>query len=220
MKQLLGDKKIEWLGPKNADDVKQGLWGPYSPLQQYFDDGTIVPISGRLEKIESIAGTGKSKLFLKAADGTISEREAGRTVLAMGMKPNSPQFLKSLAPEFKPEMRTPVLGHDEVFGDASALGGKLKVGDTDHDIYFAGLTSGLTRTEDTSYLEYFGWKNLQLTDQVLAKHIGSNTSPFEQLRKMGQSTSLLGGTSSSAAKVGADAGLGAGADGGRGPTRR
>jgi hypothetical protein len=179
MKQLLGDRKIEWIGPKNTEDVRQGLWGPYQALQPYFDEGLVVLVTGRLQQLEAIEGSTQSRLTLSLPDGGRTEYEAGKVILAMGMKSTSGRFLSSIAPVLEPAMRVPVEGRDEVFGDGP-LGARLHVADKAHDIFFAGLSSGLSRPEGTSYLEYFGWKTRQLVSQhLMPSMIEPHTQPFD-----------------------------------------
>jgi hypothetical protein len=171
-------------------------------------------VSARLQSIEPVEGSSRQKLTYKLADGKVVEQETGRTMLAMGMKSVTATLLQGVAPGFDPKTdRAPVTGQDSVYGDASPLGAQLKTGDKEHDIFFAGLTSGLERTEGVSYLQYFGWKNLLLTDQVLAPRAGDGPSPFSELREDRKPTSLTGssatagaglGTSSTRARTGED----------------
>ncbi|MGN6651026.1 hypothetical protein [Trinickia sp.] len=166
MRELLGERKIVWIGPKNREDIDNGLWGPYSDLKPYFDEGLVQVQPGRLETISPAEGGNQSSLTVRKRDGSVDTLSSGRVILAMGMKSGSASFLGTLAPGLAPEMKVPVHGDDPAF-DESALCTRLHVDGKAHDIFFVGMSSGLQRPGHTSYLEFFGWK----TRQFLAQHL-------------------------------------------------
>ena len=180
MDQLLGDRKIHWIGPKDADDVKSGLWGPYSDLQPYFDRGLIKTMPVRLETIAPGADGCKSTITFRSPEGT-GQLESGRVILAMGMKSGSAEVLRAIAPDANATMRKTVYGHAPIFGDGPVCT-QLKTGETEHPIYFAGVASGIKRPADTSYLEYFGVKSRLLMEQCLLPKLKSRPDrPFESV---------------------------------------
>ncbi len=166
MRELLGRRKIVWIGPKSREDIDNGLWGPYAGLKPYFDAGLVQVQPGRLETILPADGANQSSLTVRKQDGTVDTLQSGRVILAMGMKSGSASFLGKLAPELRPEMKVPVHGEDPAF-DESALCTRLHVDGSAHDIFFVGMSSGLQRPSHTSYLEFFGWK----TRQFIAQHV-------------------------------------------------
>lgn len=175
VKQMLGGKKIEWIGI----DPQKDLWTRYEGVRDLFDTGAASTLGGRVEKIEPIAGTNRSRITLKMPDGTFETRDAGRVVLAMGMRSDTPGVFKDVVPQgfdWKTG-RVPVMGRDPVFGDASPLASRIP----GQDVFLVGMASGLERAPDHSWLEYFGWKNLLVADQVLADG-KPLTSPFAGLR--------------------------------------
>jgi hypothetical protein len=166
MRELLGKRKIVWIGPKSREDVDNGLWGPYEGLKPYFDEGLVQVQPGRLETIAPVEGANRSTLTVRRQDGSVDRLASGRVILAMGMKSGSASFLGKLAPGLAPEMKVPVHGDDPAF-DESALCTRLHVDGKAHDIFFVGMSSGLQRPSDTSYLEFFGWK----TRQFIVQHL-------------------------------------------------
>ncbi|CAE6758414.1 hypothetical protein R75461_05603 [Paraburkholderia nemoris] len=166
MRELLGDRKIVWIGPKSREDIDNGLWGPYAGLKPYFDEGLVHVQPGRLETITAVDGTNQSSLAVREKDGSLHRLQSGRVILAMGMKSGSASFLSKLASKLTPEMKVPVHGDDPAF-DESALCTRLHVDGKEHDIFFVGMSSGLQRPSHTSYLEFFGWK----TRQFIAQHL-------------------------------------------------
>jgi hypothetical protein len=173
MRELLGTRKIVWIGPKSHEDIENGLWGPYAGLKPYFDEGLVEVQPGRLETISAVEGANQSALTVRKKDGSVTRLQSGRVILAMGMKSASESFLRKLAPQLAPEMKVPVHGDDPAFED-SALCTQLHVDGKEHDIYFVGMASGLTRPADTSYLEYFGWKTRQALQQHLFPKLGTH----------------------------------------------
>lgn len=167
MRELLGDRKIVWIGPKSREDIDNGLWGPYAGLKPYFDEGLVHVQPGRLETITAGDETGQSSLAVRDKDGSLHELQSGRVILAMGMKSASANFLSKLASKLTPEMKVPVHGDDPAF-DESALCTRLHVDGKEHDVFFVGMASGLQRPSHTSYLEFFGWKTRQFIAQHLA----------------------------------------------------
>lgn len=181
MAQLLGDRKILWIGPKNDQDIEKGLWGPYSGLTPYFEGGLVKTLPVRLEAIKPGEGAGQSNITVREQDGTLNELQTGRVILAMGMKSNSAAVLNKLVRDYRPEMRVPVYGDDPLFGEGP-LCTKLRVDQTEHNIFFVGVSSGISRPEGTSYLEYFGSKTRQLLEQrLLPKLVERNENPFEEV---------------------------------------
>ncbi len=167
MRELLGDRKIVWIGPKSREDIDNGLWGPYAGLKPYFDEGLVRVQPGRLETIAAGEETGQSELAVRNKDGSLHKLQSGRVILAMGMKSASANFMSKLASKLTPEMKVPVHGDDPAFDD-SALCTRLHVDGKAHDVFFVGMASGLQRPSHTSYLEFFGWKTRQFYDQHLA----------------------------------------------------
>lgn len=167
MRELLGNRKIVWIGPKSREDIDNGLWGPYAGLKPYFDEGLVQVQPGRLETITAGEGTGQSELGVRNKDGSLHKLQSGRVILAMGMKSASANFMSKLASKLTPEMKVPVHGDDPAF-DESALCTRLHVDGKAHDVFFVGMASGLQRPGNTSYLEFFGWKTRQFITQHLA----------------------------------------------------
>lgn len=153
---MLGSEKVKWIGI----DPEKDFWVRYAGLKELFDSGTATQMTGRVEKVEPIAGTTRTRITMKMPDGTYRTEEAGRVILAMGMRSESPGVFN----DFNLKERVPVLGTDPVFGNDSPLATRLP----DQDIYFVGIASGLERAPKHSFLEFYGWKNLLVADQVLA----------------------------------------------------
>jgi hypothetical protein len=83
------------------------------------------------------------------------------------------EHLGSLVPGgLESSNRVPFRGQDPVWGDDDPLASRLEVGGRVHDYYFAGVSSGINRPpgqpRQVSWLQYFGWKNLLLSRQVLS----------------------------------------------------
>jgi len=182
MRELLGDRKIVWIGPKSREDIDNGLWGPYAGLKPYFDEGLVQVQPGRLETITAgEEGTGQSELAVRNKDGSLHKLQSGRVILAMGMKSASANIMSKLASKLTPEMKVPVHGDDPAF-DESALCTRLHVDGKAHDVFFVGMASGLQRPNHTSYLEFFGWKTRQFIAQHLAPKL--NEQDFTKLEKL------------------------------------
>lgn len=201
--ELLGDRRIEWLGPATKEELVVGLWGPYKPLLPLVEQGLIEPSAGRLESLVA-SGDSQSTLAVKRADGTIDTKQAGRVLLALGMRGVTAELAKGLVPEFSASSLVPVHGYDPVFGDSTGLGAQLTAKGIALPYFVAGVATKLEKPKDTSFLDYFSWKTLQLTEQVLAGGISSNENPFSPLRVTPQNRSALSGksTSSSSASFG------------------
>ncbi|MEJ7734741.1 MAG: hypothetical protein WKG00_36800, partial [Polyangiaceae bacterium] len=148
-----------WVGIKDED-----LWSRYAKAKELVDNGAVVPATGRLSKIEEIPGTNKLKLTFDTPEGPVT-KEAGKVVMSIGMQSDVPSLMKGVVDDFDPKVHLEtVTGVDTRYPDQSLA--KKVAG---HDVYVAGIATNLGRKEGVSWLEYYGWKNTQLVEQVLAK---------------------------------------------------
>jgi Flp pilus assembly pilin Flp len=148
-----------WVGIKDED-----LWSRYAKAKELVDSGAVTPATGRLSKIEEIPGTNKLQLTFDTPNGPVT-KEAGKVVMSIGMQSDVPNLMKGVVDDFDPKVHLEtVTGVDTRYPDQSLA--KRVAG---HDVYVAGIATNLGRKEGVSWLEYYGWKNTQLVEQVLAK---------------------------------------------------
>ena len=148
-----------WVGIKDED-----LWSRYAAAKELVDSGAVVPATGRLSKIEEIPGTNRLQLTFDTPNGPVT-KEAGKVVMSIGMQSELPNLMKGVVDDFDPKVHMEtVTGVDTRYPDQS-----LATRVAGHDVYVAGIATNLGRKDGVSWLEYYGWKNTQLVEQVLAK---------------------------------------------------